>query len=307
MKNLILATFTPLFAAFFFSFPTARLSAQHKQALQENIAYQKSAETVKNADYIFEGYCKEASGQYFRGYHDGDSSALFVAIELTVVHCYKGNLAKGTVKLIRPVTYEEHRVGFGLNTHYIYLCKKPDYPVPEGQSNFDNQQTLQLISEYFTGWYVPCFGFDFKPDSINYAVAGLYERKFRTKAEFHDFLSRASNDITLPPQETEGKKNIPSPKDNPSPQKPDTTSNGENHRLGEANEIIKYSVRNQRVYAANGKNYFAFDVYGQVFTSGLNLVEAAVILKFKSPLLAPTQLELLAGKATLVPACKRTR
>lgn len=247
MKNSFLTWLKPLVAfALYFSFSLSWLSAQQWRYLSEEEGYKKSAEALKNADYIFEGYCTP-EGEFF---YNEDSTEEFVSIRLVVTHSYKGNLSKGTVELVRPRHRGEHSTGFGLNRKYVIIGQKSTLPQNPNGVRYDNAQTIQLLNEE-----VPNFHFDYKPDSVTYAVAGLYGRKFRTKTEFYDFLSRSSDSITLPAQEGDKKRSAPLPKDNPPVPKPDTTSNGGNYRLGEVNETIEYFARNQRVYSANGKNY----------------------------------------------------
>jgi hypothetical protein len=250
MKNCFLTRLKSLVAlVLFFSVSLTWLSAQQWRYLPEEEGYKKSAEALKNADYIFEGY-GTPGGIFF---YNEDSTEVFVSATLFITHSYKGNLEKGTIELIRPYTREEHLTGYGLNRRYIFVCQQSDFPLNPNRPLLTNSQAVKLFSEY-----VPCLGFDFKPDTINYAVAGLYGRKFRTKTEFYDFWSQSSDNITLPVQESKDKKNAPTPKNNPPVPKPDTTGGGGNNRLGEVNENIKYSVRNQRIYNANGKNCIVF-------------------------------------------------
>lgn len=244
------------------------LSAQQWRYLSEEESYKKSAEALKNADYIFEGY--PAANVKF--YYNQDSTETLRSIELEVIHCYKGNLRIGTIELIRPMR-DEHTTGLETRVKYIFVCQKTDL-LRRGDASFDNSQPVQLFNEY-----VPCLKVVDKPETGTQATGGLFNRYFPTKDSFHVFLKQASGDIILPA--TPGKTNItPLPKDNSPVPKPDTTDGGGNFRLGEVNETIRYSIRNQRVYNANGKNYYAFDVYGQVFTSGLKLSLAFVKLTF---------------------------
>lgn len=250
MKNCFLTRLKSLAAlVLFFSVSFTWLSAQQWRYLSEEEGYKKSAEALKNADYIFEGYCTP-EGEFF---YNEDSTEEFVSIRLVVTYSYKGNLSKGTVELVRPRHRGEHSTGFGLNRKYVIIGQKSSLPQNPNGVRYDNIQPIQLLNEE-----VPNFHFDYKPDSVTYAVAGLYGRKFRTKAEFYNFLLRCSDRITLPTQEGDNKLNAPLPKDNQPVPKPDTTSNGRSFRLGEVNENIKYSVRNQRIYNANGKNCIVF-------------------------------------------------
>lgn len=260
--------------ALFFTSSLTWLSAQQWRYLPEEEASKKSAEALQKADYVFEGY--GTSGSEF--FYNEDSTQVFTSSILVVTYSYKGNLKKGTIELVRPYTGEEHLTGYGLNQRYIFVCQKSDFPLNPNGHLLTNSQPVKLFSEY-----IPCLGFEFRPDSITYAVAGLYGRKFRTKDDFYKFLKQSSDNITLPPQESEGKENMPLPSNNPPIYKPDTAKGGGNYRLGNASETIKYSIRNQRIYNANGKNYYAFDFYGEVFTTDLHLVEASAILKFNKP------------------------
>lgn len=172
--------------------------AQPSQDEIYRLNYQKSIEDVKNAEYIFEGYFRYVPFENCKGYHLGDSAALFVSKELTIVHCYKGGLKPGTVKLVRPVPIEEHVFGIGYNKKFVFICQTSNYPDCDSVREYDNPQSLKLFSEYFTGRYTPGFGFDFKSDSVLYKVAGLYKLRFQTIEEFHSFLMEASDGISLP-------------------------------------------------------------------------------------------------------------
>ncbi|MFN0034829.1 MAG: hypothetical protein ACKVUS_07180 [Saprospiraceae bacterium] len=268
MKQSTLSSFKPLFALLLCSTFALPLSAQRNFYLSKEEAEKQSKEAVKNAEFVFEGYCLEDGRTY------SDSTGEYWVFSLVVTYCYKGNLSLGTVRVVRPQTWEKHRAGYGLRK-YIFVCNKTDFPLPVGLSPPTNLQPIQFFSEY-----VPSFFFNHKPDSITYDVAGLYGLLFRTKAEFHDFLFRSSEGIVLPPVEGTSKKNAPSPI--PQVPEPDTIKyRGKNPYEGaKSNENLKFSVRNQRVYQDAGKNYYAFDLYGQVFTSGLHLVHSAVIFKF---------------------------
>ena len=201
------------------------------QARLRSPDFPKSAEALKNAEFIFEGYAKESNYTYCRGYYEYDSSALLVAYKLTVVHCYKGSLEKGEVTLIRPMTYEEHKVGIPLNTPIIFLCNRSDFEaVCEKNLGANNKQPLRLINEGYIGRFYPCLGLNqFVIDSITYEVGGLYNLNFRTKDEFHNFLLKSSEGITLP-QQSEEKLPIP---DKPAPSrhlpdvKPDSSDQGD--------------------------------------------------------------------------------
>lgn len=252
----------------FFSTSLTWLSAQQWRYLSEEEGYKKSAEALKNADYIFEGY---PTGN-FTFYYNQDSTEILRSIELEVLHCYKGNLHTGTIELIRPMR-DEHTTGLETKVNYIFVCQKTDL-LRRGDASFDNSQPVQLYDEY-----VPCLKVVDKPELGTQVIGGLFNRYFPTKDSFHVFLKLSSGNVILPA--TPGKTKIaPLPKDNTPVPKPDTTGGGENYRLGEVNETIRYSVRNQRVYNANGKSYYAFDVYGQVFTSGLKLYVAFIQLSF---------------------------
>ena len=208
--------------AFLFLALHAQLFAQYWQTLPEDKADQKSREALKNADYIFEGYAK---GNY-TSYYNEDSTEILTSVELNVIHCYKGNLQTGTIELIRPMR-DEHTTGIETKTRYIFLCQKTNL-LRRNSPIFDNFQTVQLYNEY-----VPCLKVVDKTASKTQVVGGLFNRYFPTKDSFHVFLKQSSGEITLPP--TLNKTPPSNPSGNPlapTIQKPDTTSNKGNYRLG---------------------------------------------------------------------------
>lgn len=218
----------------FLSSALTRLSAQQWRYFSEEESYKKSAEALKNADYIFEGY----PTSNFKSCYNQDSTDILRSIELEVLHCYKGNLCTGTVELIRPMR-DEHTAGLELKVKYIFVCRMTDLP-RQVNASFDNSQPVQLFNEY-----VPCLKVVDKPESKAQAIGGLFNRYFPTKDSFYVFLKQASGDIILPllPDKTDI---VPLTKDNSPVPKPDTIGGGGNFRLGEVNETIKYSACNQQ-------------------------------------------------------------